>query len=127
MEILNVESLNMVKILFQKYPLFKNKLSSLDLIVFYRIDLSMSLRIVDPSFLNAPAHFFSLIHSKKYYLYIYLISNLRYADDTTLMAESEEELKSFLMKVKEESEKVGLKLNIQKMKIMVSGPITHGK
>ena len=52
------------------------------------------------------------------------ISNLRYADDTTLMAESEEELKSFLMKVKEESEKVGLKLNIQKMKIMASGPIT---
>ena len=52
------------------------------------------------------------------------ISNLRYADGTTLMAESEEELKSFLMKVKEESEKVGLKLNIQKMKIMASGPIT---
>ena len=52
------------------------------------------------------------------------ITNLRYADDTTLMAESEEELKSLLMKVKEESEKVGLKLNIQKMKIMVSGPIT---
>ena len=52
------------------------------------------------------------------------ISNLRYADDTTLMAESEEELKSFLMKVKEESEKVGLKLNIQKTKIMTSGPIT---
>ena len=51
-------------------------------------------------------------------------SNLRYADDTTLMAESEEELKSLLMKVKEESEKVGLKLNIQKMKIMASGPIT---
>ena len=51
------------------------------------------------------------------------INNLRYADDTTLMAESEEELKSFLMKVKEESEKVGLKLNIQKMKIMVSSPI----
>ena len=51
------------------------------------------------------------------------ISNLRYADDTTLMAESEEELKSLLMKVKEESEKVGLKLNIQKMKIMASGPI----
>ena len=124
MEILNVESLNMVKILFQKYPLFKNKLSSLDLIVFYRIDLSMSLRIVDPSFLNAPAHFFSLIHSKKYYLYIYLISNLRYADDTTLMAESEEELKSFLMKVKEENEKVGLKLNIQKTKIIASRPIT---
>ena len=52
------------------------------------------------------------------------INNLRYADDTTLMAESEEELKSFLRKVKEESEKVGLKLNIQKMKIRVSGPIT---
>ena len=59
------------------------------------------------------------------------INNLRYADDTTLMAESEEELKSFLMKVKVESEKVGLKLNIQKMKIMASGPITsweiHGE
>ena len=52
------------------------------------------------------------------------INNLRYADDTTLMAESEEELKSLLMKVKEESEKVGLKLNLQKTKIMVSGPIT---
>ena len=52
------------------------------------------------------------------------INNLRYADDTTLMAESEEELKSFLMKVKEESENVGLKLNIQKMKIMASVPIT---
>ena len=52
------------------------------------------------------------------------INNLRYADDTTLIAESEEELKSLLMKVKEESEKVGLKLNIQKMKIMASGPIT---
>ena len=52
------------------------------------------------------------------------IKNLRYADDTTLMAESEEELKSLLMKVKEESEKVGLKLNIQKTKIMASGPIT---
>ena len=52
------------------------------------------------------------------------ISNLRYADDTTLMAESEEELKSLLMKVKEESEKVGLKLNIQKTEIMASGPIT---
>ena len=52
------------------------------------------------------------------------ISNLRHADDTTLMAESEEELKSLLMKVKEESEKVGLKLNIQKTKIMASGPIT---
>ena len=52
------------------------------------------------------------------------INNLRYADDTTLMAESEEELKGLLMKVKEESEKVGLKLNIQKIKIMASGPIT---
>ena len=52
------------------------------------------------------------------------INHLRYADDTTLMAESEEELKSLLMKVKEESEKIGLKLNIQKMKIIVSGPIT---
>ena len=59
------------------------------------------------------------------------INNLRYADDTTLMAESEEELKSLLMKVKEESEKVGLKLNIQKTKIMASGPIAswqiHGE
>ena len=55
------------------------------------------------------------------------INNLRYADDTALMAESEEELKSLLMKVKEESEKVGLKLNIQKMKIMASGPITSWK
>ena len=52
------------------------------------------------------------------------INNLRYEDDTTLTAESEEDLKSLLMKLKEESEKVGLKLNIQKMKIMVSGPIT---
>ena len=52
------------------------------------------------------------------------INNLRYADDTTLVAESEEELKSFLMKVKDESEKVGLKLNIQKTKILASGPIT---
>ena len=52
------------------------------------------------------------------------INNLKYADDTTLMAESEEELKSLLVKVKEESEKVGLNLNIQKMKIMASGPIT---
>ena len=59
------------------------------------------------------------------------INNLRYADDTTLIAESEEELKSLLMKVKEESEKVGLKINIQKTKIMASGPITlwqiHGE
>ena len=54
-------------------------------------------------------------------------NNLRYADDTTLMAESEEELKSLLMKVKEESEKVGLKLNIQKTEIMLSGPITSWK
>ena len=52
------------------------------------------------------------------------VNNLRYADDTILMAESEEELKNILMKVKEESEKVGLKLNIQKLKIMASGPIT---
>ena len=55
------------------------------------------------------------------------INNLRYADDTTLMAESEEELKSLLMKVKEESEKAALKLNIQKTKIMASGPITSCK
>ena len=55
------------------------------------------------------------------------ISNLRYTDDTTLMAESEEELKSLLMKLKEESEKVGLQLNIQKTKIMASGPITSGE
>ena len=55
------------------------------------------------------------------------INNLRYADDTTLMAESEKELKSLLMKVKEESEKVGLKLNIQKTKIMASVPSLHGK
>ena len=55
------------------------------------------------------------------------INNFRYADDTTLMAESKEELKSSLMTVKEESEKVGLKLNIQKTKIVASGPITHGK
>ena len=55
------------------------------------------------------------------------INNLRYADDTTLMAESKEVLKSFLMKVKEESERVGLKFNIQKTKIMASGPITSWK
>ena len=55
------------------------------------------------------------------------INNLRYADDTTLMIESKEELKSLLMKVKEESEKIGLKLNIQKTKIMASGPSLHGK
>ena len=54
-------------------------------------------------------------------------NNLRYADDTTLMAESEEKLKSLLMKVKEESEKFGLKLNVQKTRIMASGPITLGK
>ena len=55
------------------------------------------------------------------------INNLRYADDTTLMTESKEELKGLLMKVKEESEKVGLKLNIQKTKIMASSPPLHGK
>ena len=55
------------------------------------------------------------------------INNLRYADDITFMAESEEELKNLLIKVKEESEKAGLKLNIQKMKIMASGTITHGR
>ena len=55
------------------------------------------------------------------------VNNLRYADDTTLMAESEEELKSLLIKVKEESKKVGLKLNIQKTKIMASVPSLHGK
>ena len=55
------------------------------------------------------------------------INNLRYADDTTLMAEREEELKSLLMKVKEESEKAGLKLNVEKTKTMVSGPITSGQ
>ena len=55
------------------------------------------------------------------------INNFRYADDTILMAKSKEELKSLLMKVKEESEKVGLKLNIQKTKIMASGPSPHGK
>ena len=55
------------------------------------------------------------------------INNLRYADDTTVMAESEEELKSLLMKVKEESEKVGFKLNIQKTKIVASGPVTSWK
>ena len=55
------------------------------------------------------------------------INNLRYTDDTTFMAESKEKLKSLLMKVKEESEKVGLKLNMQKTKIMASGPTLHGK
>ena len=64
---------------------------------------------------------------KKYRIAGRNINNLRYADDTTLMAESEEELKSLLMKVKEQSEKFGLKLNIQKMKIMASGPSLHGK
>ena len=64
---------------------------------------------------------------KKHKLESRYINNLRYADDTTLMAVSEEELKSLLMKVKEESEKVGLKLNIQKTKIMASGPITSWK
>ena len=54
------------------------------------------------------------------------INNLRYADDTTLMGESEEDIKTLLMKVKEESEKVGLKLNIQKTKVMASGPSLHG-
>ena len=58
-------------------------------------------------------------------MFVYIV-NLKYADDTTLMAESKEELKSLLMKVKEESEKPGLKLNIQKMKIMASSPITSG-
>ena len=55
------------------------------------------------------------------------VNNVRYADDTTLIAESKEELKSLLMKVKEDSENVGLKLHTQKTKIMASGPITHGK
>ena len=55
------------------------------------------------------------------------INNLRYADDTTLMGESNEKLKRLLMKVKEESEKAGLKINIQKMKVMASGPLLHGK
>ena len=63
-----------------------------------------------------------MVHIK--YLALSNINNLRYADDTTLMAESEEELKNLLMKVKVESEKVGLKLNIQKTKTMASGPIT---
>ena len=61
------------------------------------------------------------------YLHSLRINNLRYADDTTLLAESEEELKTLLMKVKEESEKIGLKLNIQNTKIMASGPITSWK
>ena len=65
-------------------------------------------------------------NSAQYFVIIYMrnINNLSYADDTTLMADSEEELKSFFMKVKEESERVGLKLNIQKTKIMASGPIS---
>ena len=67
---------------------------------------------------------FSAIRVVSSAYFIDIINNLRYADDTTFMAESEEELKSLLMKVKEESEKVGLKLNIQKTKIMASGPIT---
>ena len=66
----------------------------------------------------------SSISFKRKWLLLRNINNLRYADDTTLTAESEEELQSLLMKVKVESEKVGLKLNIQKMKIMASGPIT---
>ena len=61
------------------------------------------------------------------YMYVWYINNLRYADDTTLMVESEEELKRLLMKMKERSEKAALKLNIQKMKIMASGPSLHGK
>ena len=70
----------------------------------------------------------SQVYSKVIQVYILFfsgrnINNLRYADDTTLMAESEEELKSLLMKVEEESEKVGLKMNVQKTKIMASGPI----
>ena len=67
-------------------------------------------------------HYFTVVSSHLFL--IRNINNLRYADDTTLIAESEEELKSLLMKVKEESEKVALKLNIQKTKIMASGPIT---
>ena len=66
-------------------------------------------------------------HKLEYQLAGRNINNLRYADDTTLMAESEEELKSLLMKVKEESEKVGLQLNIQKIKITASVPSLHGK
>ena len=66
----------------------------------------------------------NLIRAVVIFLILVTNNNLRYADDTTLMAESKEELKSLLMKVKEESEKVGLKLNIQKTKIMASGPIT---
>ena len=69
-----------------------------------------------------------MLHWKKHKLELrFPGENLRYVDDTTVMAESEEELKSLLMKVKEESEKVGLKLNIQKTKIMASGPITSWK
>ena len=70
---------------------------------------------------------FKILELMKFHVYSYNYNNFRYADDTTLMAESEEELKILLMKVKEESEKVGLKLNIQKNKIMASGPITSWK
>ena len=73
------------------------------------------------TFKTVSVNVFSSRIKKNYRIHI---NNLRYADDTTLMAESEEELKSLLMKVKEEIEKVGLKLNIQKMKIMAFGPIT---
>ena len=65
-----------------------------------------------------------ITNDKGHFISLFYINNLRYADDTTLMAESEEELKSLLMKVKEESEEVGLELNIQKTKIRASGPIT---
>ena len=67
------------------------------------------------------------MRTKAFAFYVFAFAKLRYADDTTLLAESEEELKSLLMKVKEESEKVGLKLNFQKTKIMASGPITSWK
>ena len=70
---------------------------------------------------------FKILELMKFHVYSYNYNNFRYADDTTLMAESEEELKILLMKVKEVSEKVGLKLNIQKNKIMASGPITSWK
>ena len=72
---------------------------------------------------NVKILIYQCISRKQYNVHI-CINNLTYADDVTLMAESEEELKSLLMKMKEESEKAGLKLNIQKMKIMASGPIT---
>ena len=68
-----------------------------------------------------PSSYFLIVFYN--HVYIFNINNLRYADDTTLMAESEEEVKSLLMEVKEESEKVGLRFNIQKTKIMASGPI----